>query len=492
MALDSTKPPISLDRELREVAQAASALTEYISKQINIELPDDFPTKQLVQIAYTLERLTEGTAEGCRAQLGYARNRLPAIRREHIRSDEGRTGDPDEPPPILRRDFLDQRLAELLVSVTTALDEYRRLASEEWVEEGELPAGVPPPAGATSSASSEITRLDQGLRKAQETVQEATVQNSQPADDLKRQLHDASGLNRLARIEISMPRVVGRWLRETVSALRNYPLVIRKTANKLKVGADITQIGVERWHDFERDLSKFLFDQFRRTCTSLEKVAARLEKQRRKQRQKAPPEKLTDPIAAARDAAKSAPTLELLKIAVERFEGCALRATAKTTVFSDGNPNARIMFVGEAPGRDEDDQGIPFVARSGKLLDLMMNSVGLDRSTAYLSNVIPWRPPGNRTPTPQECQICLPFIQRQIELADPDILVCLGGPTTQLMLGTNEGIKRSRGKWFAFHTGKREIRAIATFHPAYLLRAPLEKRFAWRDFLAIKKALDGR
>jgi DNA polymerase len=165
--------------------------------------------------------------------------------------------------------------------------------------------------------------------------------------------------------------------------------------------------------------------------------------------------------------------------------------TAKQLVFADGNPQGRVMFVGEAPGREEDLEGLPFVGRSGKLLDLMMAAIGLNRTTAYIANIIPWRPPGNRTPTPQESQICLPFIQRQIELADPDILVCLGGPAAQALLGTKEGIKRTRGRWFGYPTGTREIRALATFHPAYLLRSPLEKRFAWRDFLAIKKALEG-
>ena len=127
---------------------------------------------------------------------------------------------------------------------------------------------------------------------------------------------------------------------------------------------------------------------------------------------------------------------------------------------------------------------------TGKLLDLMLAAIGIDRGGAYIANIIPWRPPGNRTPTPQETQICLPFTLRQIELANPDILVCLGGPSSQTLLGVKEGIKRTRGRWFTFHTGTREIRAIATFHPAYLLRSPLEKRFAWRDLLAIRKALD--
>ena len=194
-------------------------------------------------------------------------------------------------------------------------------------------------------------------------------------------------------------------------------------------------------------------------------------------------------VMAARESARSAASLDELRAMLEKFEGCALRTTAKQLVFADGNPQSRVMFVGEAPGRDEDIEGLPFVGRSGKLLDLMMAAIGLDRTGAYIANIIPWRPPGNRTPTPQESQICLPFIQRQIELVNPDILVCLGGPASQTLLGVKEGIKRTRGRWFNFHTGTREIRAIASFHPAYLLRSPLEKRFAWRDFLAIKKAL---
>ena len=195
-------------------------------------------------------------------------------------------------------------------------------------------------------------------------------------------------------------------------------------------------------------------------------------------------------VMAARETARSAANLDELRDLLTRFEGCALRTTAKQLVFADGNPGARVMFVGEAPGRDEDIAGLPFVGRSGKLLDLMIAAIGLDRTSAYIANVIPWRPPGNRTPTPQETQICLPFTLRQIELANPDILVCLGGPSSQTLLGVKEGIKRTRGRWFTFHTGTREIRAIATFHPAYLLRSPLEKRFAWRDLLAIRKALD--
>jgi uracil-DNA glycosylase len=194
-------------------------------------------------------------------------------------------------------------------------------------------------------------------------------------------------------------------------------------------------------------------------------------------------------IMAARDAAKSAATLEALRALLDAFEGCMLRATATRLVFADGNPKSRVMFVGEAPGRDEDIAGLPFVGRSGKLLDRMMEAIGLDRTRAYIANIVPWRPPGNRTPTPHESAICLPFILRQIELADPDILVCLGQPSTQTLLGTKEGITRTRGRWFKFNTGSREIRALATYHPAFLLRSPLQKRLAWRDFLALQKAL---
>jgi uracil-DNA glycosylase family 4 len=194
-------------------------------------------------------------------------------------------------------------------------------------------------------------------------------------------------------------------------------------------------------------------------------------------------------INSAREAARTAPTLEALRQLLENFDGCALRHTATRLVFSDGNSQARVMFVGEAPGRDEDIEGLPFVGRSGKLLDRMLSAIGLDRSKAYIANVIPWRPPGNRTPTPQETQICLPFIQRQIELVNPDVLVTLGNPSTQALLQTREGIMRTRGKWLDYDTGTRTIRAIATFHPAYLLRSPSYKRMSWQDLRAIAKAL---
>lgn len=197
-----------------------------------------------------------------------------------------------------------------------------------------------------------------------------------------------------------------------------------------------------------------------------------------------------DATEAARQLARSAPDLDALRALLERFEGCALRATAKSLVFADGNPAGRVMFVGEAPGAEEDRIGKPFVGRSGQLLDRMLAAIGLDREKVYIANIIPWRPPGNRTPTPQEAAVCQPFIERQIELADPDILVCLGGPSAQALLGTKDGILKSRGRWTTYATGKREIKALATLHPAYLLRQPLQKRLAWRDFKALRAALE--
>jgi DNA polymerase len=206
--------------------------------------------------------------------------------------------------------------------------------------------------------------------------------------------------------------------------------------------------------------------------------------------------KLTVPseavVMAAREAAATAESLEALRATLASFEGCNLRFTATNLVFADGNPEARVMFVGEAPGFEEDMQGLPFVGRSGQLLDRMLAAIGLDRTSAYIANVIPWRPPGNRTPTPQETEICRPFIERQIALADPDFLVLLGGASAKQLMKTNEGILKLRGQWRTYDTGRREIRAMATLHPAYLLRQPLQKRLAWRDMLSLKAALEGR
>jgi uracil-DNA glycosylase family 4 len=195
-------------------------------------------------------------------------------------------------------------------------------------------------------------------------------------------------------------------------------------------------------------------------------------------------------IDSAREAAREAANLDELRACLEQFEGCNLRLTAKNLVFADGNPQARVMFVGEAPGRDEDIQGVPFVGRSGQLLDRMLSAIGLDRSSVYIANVVPWRPPGNRTPSPQETEICKPFILRQIELVRPDVLVFLGSASAKTLLGTQDGIRKMRGRWMKFETGGVQIDCLATYHPAYLLRSPIEKRLSWRDFMSIRKKLD--
>ena len=201
-----------------------------------------------------------------------------------------------------------------------------------------------------------------------------------------------------------------------------------------------------------------------------------------------PPPAAEAAVMAAREAARSAASLDELRTILEAFDGCALKGTATQLVFADGTPGSRLMFVGEAPGAEEDKQGLPFVGRSGQLLDRMLAAIGLDRTKVYIANIVPWRPPGNRTPTPVETQICLPFIQRQIELCNPEILVTVGQPSTGALLGI-QGIMKNRGRWFPYQTGTREIRAMPMLHPAYLLHSPIGKRLAWRDLLAIKKAL---
>jgi len=194
--------------------------------------------------------------------------------------------------------------------------------------------------------------------------------------------------------------------------------------------------------------------------------------------------------ARAREAARQARTLDELREILAGFDGCNLRFTAKNLVFADGNPQADFMLVGEAPGRDEDLQGLPFVGRSGQLLDRMLAAIGRDRTTAYITNVIPWRPPGNRDPSPLETEICRPFIERHIELVAPKVLVTLGNPSTKLLLGTQTGIMRLRGTWSVHRTmSGMEIPTMPTLHPAYLLRNPAHKKLAWRDFLAVKMKL---
>ena len=206
------------------------------------------------------------------------------------------------------------------------------------------------------------------------------------------------------------------------------------------------------------------------------------------------PMALESPEAAtesARALAASCGTLDELREAMSRFDGCALRHTATHLVFGDGNPAGRVMFVGEAPGADEDREGLPFVGVSGQLLDRMIAAVGLDRRSAYITNILPWRPPGNRKPDAAEVTICVPFIRRHIELAGPEILVLVGGTAASTLLDRREGITRLRGRWLTYTLESGEIPALPIYHPAYLLRQPALKRQAWQDLLALKNRLDG-
>jgi len=200
----------------------------------------------------------------------------------------------------------------------------------------------------------------------------------------------------------------------------------------------------------------------------------------------------SDPaVQDAQTLAAQAADLAALEAALAGFNGCVLKRTAKNLCFARGNPQARLMCIGEAPGRDEDLEGAPFVGRAGKLLDKMLAAIGLERGEAYITNVVYWRPPGNRTPTLQEVQACQPFLIRQIELVEPDILVLLGGAAAKQVLNTEQGIMRLRGKWKSYEVGGRSIPTLATLHPAFLLRNPVSKRLAWRDLLMVKAALDG-
>lgn len=209
-----------------------------------------------------------------------------------------------------------------------------------------------------------------------------------------------------------------------------------------------------------------------------------------------PPPRIAPADAAPDEAKRSAAALaggarnlDELRDLLEKFDGCALKATATRLVFSDGAPTARVMLVGEGPGADEDRIGRPFVGRAGQLLDRMLASIGFDRGKVYIANVVPWRPPGNRAPTPHETATCLPFVRRQIELVAPEVLVCLGASSAQTLLGIKEGITRVRGQWFDYSMGGATIKALPMLHPAYLLRQPAQKRAAWRDLRTLARAV---
>jgi DNA polymerase len=196
-------------------------------------------------------------------------------------------------------------------------------------------------------------------------------------------------------------------------------------------------------------------------------------------------------VGDARAIAAKCGTLAELEEELARFEGCALRETAKQLCFADGNPEASLMLIGEAPGAEEDRQGKPFVGPSGQLLDRILSEIGIDRTTAWITNVIYWRPPGNRSPTTGEIAVCMPFLQRQIELLEPRFILFVGGIAAKALLETNDGVTKLRGRPFTITSGTgRDVPCLVTFHPAYLLRQPLNKRFVWRDMLQLRERLD--
>ena len=204
-----------------------------------------------------------------------------------------------------------------------------------------------------------------------------------------------------------------------------------------------------------------------------------------------PPEG-AEAISSAVHLARAAKTLDDLRASLETFDGCPLKRTATNLVFGEGAADARVLIVGEAPGAEEDRQGKPFVGDSGQLLDKMLTSIGVARTEVFISNTIFWRPPGNRTPTAAETAVCQPFVERLVELIDPQIVVLLGKAAAASMLGKTEAIGRLRGKWMDYSTAglPRPIPALAMYHPSYLLGTPSAKRHAWRDLLLIKDKLN--
>lgn len=199
---------------------------------------------------------------------------------------------------------------------------------------------------------------------------------------------------------------------------------------------------------------------------------------------------ITGDPSEARKLAASASSLDDLQKLLDAYDGCNLKFRATQLVFADGNPEAKIMLIGEAPGAEEDRQGKPFVGRSGQLLDRMLAAIGLDRTKVYIANTVPWRPPGNRTPTPEEMELCLPFLNRQVELVAPRLVMTLGGPAMQTIFKSTAGIIKMRGRWQELTIGAHKVDALPTLHPAYLLRNPAAKQQAWTDLLALKLKID--
>jgi uracil-DNA glycosylase len=198
------------------------------------------------------------------------------------------------------------------------------------------------------------------------------------------------------------------------------------------------------------------------------------------------------PVHLAEQVARAAETVDALRTALAGFEGCALRQTATNLVFADGNPAAGLVFIGEAPGAEEDREGRPFCGPSGRFLDRMLASIGLDRSQYLITNIIPWRPPGNRNPTDTEVLVCLPFLLRHLALLRPRRVVLLGKMAAGALTGSTQGIRRLRGTWMTVTVPglPAPVPALPMLHPAYLLRTPGAKRDAWADMIALRRALE--
>ena len=291
MPLEHSSPAPTLAAELDEVARDAQDLMEVLQRGLNIPLPTEFPREQLVDICSALVLLPRGTGEGSRAPLEYARKRLPSIRREHVSTDSLQKN--DAAPLLVRGARFDQKLATLISSVSTALDAYGRLAADETGPDFKPEAGIKASKATVEDVVSRARELDAGIGAAQKTLEEVSQPGSAQADRLQRQLQDARGLSQLTSAEVRMPRVVASWLRSTVSALKNYPEIIRRTASGLQLGADVAEVWFERWHEFTHDGVKFLFEQFRKTTKAGERTADMLERQQRGP--SAPPQQPPEP-----------------------------------------------------------------------------------------------------------------------------------------------------------------------------------------------------
>jgi hypothetical protein len=283
MSLGYTQPPEELARELREVARDANLLSAALMTSPNVELPSNFPKDQLLEISRSLAQLPNGTAEGCGTTLKFARDYLPTIRRKHFLSENRNvsTSNAEAVPPLLRNFLIDVRLRDLMTSTTTALDAYRHLDAEAPPEEPKPEAEIDVPGNVTEGAIAQSLRLEADLAAAGSTVEEVGNPSSPRVDSLKRQLQDGQALNRLARAALRMPRIVVSWYRNVVAALKEYPSILRATANSLETVVDITEIGFKKWHHLKLKMIEVLIKELRVICDTLREIADILERPKR-------------------------------------------------------------------------------------------------------------------------------------------------------------------------------------------------------------------